>query len=350
MSQRPKHHAMDNTPGNPTPISPAAEVRGRIDLDAEPIVIAFEVLGQAATQGSVCSMPMRKKGGGLVMKDGRPLLRPVHQNAKKLKPWRQDVARAARLAYSGPLLVGAVKVSMMFSRSRPKGHFGTGRNAGKLKPWAEEARPTTKPDVLKLARAVEDALTGVVWRDDSQVVEETLSKVWGTPGVAVRIESLDGQAEAEKTAKQNGLVPKRVRLIHDCKGLGKRGSEHDVVKVEKDQLGVAGPKGIVFWLREDDYEPVTSPGWKRLAIDKLDVTENVLTKMGQKDILTLGDFQQFQAKHGEFWAKELGLRGKQGEAVTAAFDRFWAEHPEFCGEAEADAGYGAIEHWEGLPG
>jgi len=95
----------------------------------------------------------------------------------------------------------------------------------------------------------------------------------------------------------------------------------------------------------------TSADWRKLPITKtLTLTESIVAKCGAKDILTLGDFQQFQAKHGEFWAKELGLKGNQKEAVTAAFDRFWAEHPEFCGEAEADAGYGAIEHWEGLPG
>jgi Holliday junction resolvase RusA-like endonuclease len=35
--------------------------------------------------------------------------------------------------------------------------------------------------VLKLARAVEDALTGVVWRDDAEIVAEGLAKLYGTP-------------------------------------------------------------------------------------------------------------------------------------------------------------------------
>lgn len=37
------------------------------------------------------------------------------------------------------------------------------------------------PDVLKLARGVEDALTGIVWRDDAQIVNESLSKVVVAP-------------------------------------------------------------------------------------------------------------------------------------------------------------------------
>jgi len=164
--------------------------------------IEFEVVGKAVSQGSTRSVPMRNRGGGLLMKDGRPVLRPVHQNAEKLLAWRQEVAQAARKAYSGPLLIGAVRLSLVFFRPRPKGHFGTGRNAGKLKTSAEDY-PIQRPDVLKLARAVEDALTGVIWRDDSQVVEygpwddhtPGLAKRWGPFRVAVRIESLDGKTE-----------------------------------------------------------------------------------------------------------------------------------------------------------
>jgi Holliday junction resolvase RusA-like endonuclease len=38
-----------------------------------------------------------------------------------------------------------------------------------------------KPDVLKLARAVEDALTGILYRDDAQIVTEVLRKRYGDP-------------------------------------------------------------------------------------------------------------------------------------------------------------------------
>jgi Holliday junction resolvase RusA-like endonuclease len=51
--------------------------------------------------------------------------------------------------------------------------------------------PTGRPDVLKLARACEDALTGVIWRDDAQIVVERLYKDWGEPArVLVEIEQL----------------------------------------------------------------------------------------------------------------------------------------------------------------
>ena len=38
------------------------------------------------------------------------------------------------------------------------------------------AEPTTRPDLSKLVRAVEDALTGVIYADDAQVVSEYTEK------------------------------------------------------------------------------------------------------------------------------------------------------------------------------
>jgi len=70
---------------------------------------------------------------------------------------------------------------------RPKYHFGTGRNAGKLKDnavyWCE-----TTPDALKLTRSTEDALTGIAWKDDKQVVDLHVKKIYGErPGAIIRI-------------------------------------------------------------------------------------------------------------------------------------------------------------------
>lgn len=47
-------------------------------------------------------------------------------------------------------------------------------------------QPTTKPDLTNLAKSVEDGLNGVAYRDDSQIVELTLRKVYTeTPGTHV---------------------------------------------------------------------------------------------------------------------------------------------------------------------
>lgn len=103
----------------------------------------------------------------------------VDANAK-VKGWRDQVAYAAHLAYDGDLLRGPLAVEFTFFQPRPKGHFGTGKNLDKLKDSAPEY-PTVRPDVLKLARAAEDALTNVIWKDDAQIVEERLLKLYGEP-------------------------------------------------------------------------------------------------------------------------------------------------------------------------
>ena len=53
---------------------------------------------------------------------------------------------------------------------RPKSHFGTGKNADKVKQSAP-VFPATMPDIDKLMRAILDGLTDAqVWLDDGQVV------------------------------------------------------------------------------------------------------------------------------------------------------------------------------------
>lgn len=111
---------------------------------------------------------------------GRVHVTDANRNAK---PWQAEVRSAAVEAMQAPLpdglpsLIDApLAVSMAFYVARPKAHYG----ARGLRPSAP-ARPATRPDVLKLARAVEDALTGIVWRDDALIVDERLIKVYGEP-------------------------------------------------------------------------------------------------------------------------------------------------------------------------
>lgn len=149
-------------------------------------MISFTVVGEAQPAGSKRAFVVN---GRAVVSDA---------NAKS-RPWKQEVAQVAHEAYvkwaesqvSMPgdiaLLGCPLEVQFVFFQPRPKGHYGTGRNAGILKPLAPRF-PATRPDVLKLARGVEDALTGVVWRDDSQIVCEHLFKCYGEPArVEVRI-------------------------------------------------------------------------------------------------------------------------------------------------------------------
>ena len=119
--------------------------------------ITITVYGLPAPQGS-----KRHVGGGVMI-----------ESSKKVKPWRQDVKQAALDAVAGlsgwTPLDGPLIASMVFTFVRPKGHYRTGRNAHLLRDSAP-ARPSVTPDLSKILRSTEDALTGVVWADDARVV------------------------------------------------------------------------------------------------------------------------------------------------------------------------------------
>ena len=138
--------------------------------------VAFKVYGKASPAGS--KTVGFTKGGQHFVRD----------SAKGSKDWKRAVAQVAGAEMVGKqLLDGPLLLEVTFWLPRPKSHFGTGRNAEKLKPSAPRF-PTVKPDATKLLRAVEDALTGIVWRDDAQVCVQTVTKTYGEPArVDVRV-------------------------------------------------------------------------------------------------------------------------------------------------------------------
>jgi Holliday junction resolvase RusA-like endonuclease len=119
--------------------------------------ISFTVYGLPAPQGS-----KKHVGNGVMI-----------ESSAKVKPWRQDVKQAALDAIAQlpdwTPLDGPLVASMVFTFARPKGHYRTGRNAHLLRDTAP-ARPAVTPDLSKVLRSTEDALTGVIWADDARVV------------------------------------------------------------------------------------------------------------------------------------------------------------------------------------
>ncbi len=103
----------------------------------------------------------------------------------KAKDWKADVRAAC--TYEGAPLNVPLSMYLTFTMPRPKSHYGSGRNAEVLKPSAP-VHPTSKPDCTKLTRGTEDALTSIIWKDDSQIVIQRIVKRYGdTPGCLVEI-------------------------------------------------------------------------------------------------------------------------------------------------------------------
>lgn len=127
------------------------------------VEIAFTVYGLPGPQGS--KSPKGRDRYGRVI---------LVESSKKVKPWRAEVAKAARLAAERAGLAevfdGPLRADMVFSLPRPKYHFRTGQFAGLLKDRYVDALPWMPPDLSKLVRSTEDALKHIIWADDGRVI------------------------------------------------------------------------------------------------------------------------------------------------------------------------------------
>jgi crossover junction endodeoxyribonuclease RusA len=153
----------------------------------------FTVVGVPEKQGS-----MRAFAG----KNGRAFIRQGDsaKQRTKLEDWRHAVAEGGRKALGdtpGPTEEGPVTVAVSFLLPKPK-------SAPKWKRW-----PTAKPDLDKLIRAVFDALTGVLFKDDSQVVSVTASKAYAVDcpaGADIQVVPI-GAREREMAAAAVSCAP-----------------------------------------------------------------------------------------------------------------------------------------------
>ena len=80
---------------------------------------------------------------------------------------------------------GALKVSITFTRAYLKSWTKKQRRQAE----AGELHPTTRPDLDNYAKNILDALNGVCWNDDAQIVELVLTKRYGEePKVQIKVE------------------------------------------------------------------------------------------------------------------------------------------------------------------
>lgn len=122
------------------------------------------VPGRPAPQGS-----KRHVGNGIMV-----------ESSKAVAPWRTTVAWHAAQEFTGSVLDGPLAVEIEFVMPRPASC-----------PKRSTPAAIKRPDVDKLARAVLDALSSVVWRDDSLIVDlhptKRLAEIGETPGARIRI-------------------------------------------------------------------------------------------------------------------------------------------------------------------
>lgn len=153
-------------------------------------MIKFFVPGLPKPGGSKTAMPIRNRATGeYLTKNGRLIINMVETSDNKdWKASAKQFAQEATKSLGGfSPLTQAVILRITFVMPRPKAHYGSGKNADKLKESAPQHH-LQKPDLTKLIRCLEDALTGVLWRDDVQIIGQDCKKEWGTePGAHVEV-------------------------------------------------------------------------------------------------------------------------------------------------------------------
>lgn len=134
--------------------------------------ILFEIMGEPVAQG-------RPRAGKTFA--GKTVL----YDPAKSRDFKQYVRLVASQHAPKTLIEGPIHLSVDIYRQAPKKY--------QTKPKLELIekgllRPTTKPDCSNYLKGIEDGLNGVMWQDDSQIIQVVVRKFYSmSPKVVVHI-------------------------------------------------------------------------------------------------------------------------------------------------------------------
>ncbi|WP_079708105.1 RusA family crossover junction endodeoxyribonuclease [Paraliobacillus ryukyuensis] len=139
-------------------------------------MIKFTIPGEPVAQG-------RPRAGKT--KYGKTVL----YDPRKSKNYKQYIKLVASQHVPHKQIEGQISMHLKIYRQIPKSMTKKLRKAS----IDEIHRPTTKPDCSNIAKGIEDALNGMIYKDDSQIVDLHVSKFYSeNPRVEVEIKVLDG--------------------------------------------------------------------------------------------------------------------------------------------------------------
>lgn len=125
---------------------------------------------------------------------GRPIFSSKSKTARdpeKSRNYKKLVRFYARQRKPPDMLNGALIVHIDIFKKPPKYISDRVKNRASLQ--NETMRPITKPDVDNYAKGIKDACTGIIWKDDSQVVELLVRKFYSmNPRAVVKVREIDG--------------------------------------------------------------------------------------------------------------------------------------------------------------
>lgn len=151
------------------------------DEVCRPPKVTLYVKGLPAPGGSKKAFPFKKKDGGIGVA-------VTDAGGLKTKAWRSAVkANAVNAMMGRKMLQGALGLQITFFMPRPKSHLNC---QGKVRGNAPLFH-VIRPDATKLTRSTEDAMTGIVYDDDAQIVKQFIVKRYETelygPGAVIEV-------------------------------------------------------------------------------------------------------------------------------------------------------------------
>lgn len=139
------------------------------------MVISFTIPGNPVAQGRPRASIQR---GKIHMRD-----------PDKSRAYKQHVALVARQNAPKKPIEAPVSVIIRIHRPIPASMTKKLREAVKQ----GIHRPIVKPDCSNIAKGIEDAMNGIIYKDDSQIVDLTINKYYSdNPRVEVEIETVEG--------------------------------------------------------------------------------------------------------------------------------------------------------------
>lgn len=113
---------------------------------------------------------------GAVVPQSKPKnSRVVYVGLGEPRTWREKVSKIAHELMDGqPLFTGPLMLYVKFEIARPDSHYQAGRMTSRAR------QPSGKPSIYSLASPLLDALTGIVWKDQGQIVDQRFLKWYGS--------------------------------------------------------------------------------------------------------------------------------------------------------------------------
>ena len=130
--------------------------------------IEFTIHQYPVPQGSMIAVYNKKLGISSVR----------HSQGAALAMWRQTIRLSAR-EQGAEVVANPIAIKILFGMKRPLAQLELIAGKYRVRDKFRDSRPAVAPDIDKLTRAVLDALTGVCYHDDRQVVMLVVQKKYG---------------------------------------------------------------------------------------------------------------------------------------------------------------------------